>query len=88
MDEERKYFQSYSLHTTKLVLRHKMLHYDIRRRLNELDLSQREISESLQISRSTLHRIKEGQIIEMDTFLKIVLWLGNDINAYIKEVKE
>lgn len=88
MAEDKKYFQSYSLHTTKLILRHRQLHYDIKIKLNQLKLSEREMSKSLDISRSTLHRIKIGSVIEINTFLKIILWLGNDINAYIKEVKE
>lgn len=43
------------------------------------------ICSEIGISRVTGHRIKTKQPLTLETFLKVVNWLGTDMNRYLKK---
>ena len=50
-------------------------------------MTQRQPSERLKISRSTIHRLSRNKTITIDTYLKAILWLDKPASNYIKEEK-
>lgn len=68
---------------TSLSLNNSKLHREIIKRLNAIKKPQAYLTKRLQISRSTLWRIDQGKTIELQTFLKLVSWLGEDVNNYL-----
>lgn len=66
-----------------IVLNHKKLHTDIVRKLNRLNIPQRQLSEQQGFSRSSLFRIQKGKPIKFELFLILVDWLEVDPNNYL-----
>lgn len=64
----------------ELKFSQKKLHRDVIVRLRQLNKNQRQIKP---ISRSTLDRMRQGKPITMETFLKLVNYLGEDVGKYI-----
>jgi len=78
---------SYSLFTKSLSIDQDKLHRDLLKKLNSLNMTQRQPSERLKISRSTIHRLSRNKTITIDTYLKAILWLDKPASNYIKEEK-
>lgn len=67
-----------------MYLDSKLLHTDILKRLNAIKKPQRHLPQRLGVQRSTLYRLSIGREITMGTFLKLLHWLDEDSNRYIK----
>lgn len=68
-----------------LYLDNKALHRDLLRRLNELKKPQAYLCERLKIARSTFWRISQNKDITLTTFFKLMEWLDEDLNTYVKK---
>lgn len=67
----------------------KKLHTDILRRLNQLDKPQRYLEKRINLSRATLYRLlKEDANLDFTTFFKLINWLSEEPETYIKLKKE
>lgn len=63
------------------------MHTDIVRKLNRLNVSQRQASEKIGISRATIFRVYKQKPILLETYIKITDWLEQDLDYYIKKPK-
>lgn len=63
------------------------MHTDIVRKLNRLNISQRQASEKIGISRATIFRISKQKPILLETYIKITDWLEQGLDYYIKKPK-
>lgn len=68
----------------KLYLDNRRMHTEVLRRLNAINKPQIYLCRRLNIGRSTLWRLGNGDCITVETFLKIVSWLDEDVSKYIK----
>lgn len=67
----------------------KKLHTDILKRLNEIGKSQRYLETRIKISRATISRLlKKDSSINFETFFKLIDWLSEEPETYIKIKKE
>ena len=67
----------------------KKLHTDILRRLNEIEKPQRYLEKRINLSRATLSRLlKKDSSINFETFFKLIDWLSEEPETYIKLKKE
>lgn len=63
----------------------KKLHTDILSRLNEIEKPQRYLEKRINLSRATLSRLlKKDSSINFDTFFKMIDWLSEEPETYIK----
>lgn len=61
------------------------IHTDILKRLKELQKPQRYLEKRINLSRATLSRLlKKDADIEFSTFFKLINWLGENPEKYIK----
>lgn len=58
------------------------LYYDICIKLNELNQSQRFITEKLGISRTILFRLNKNKEIKLDSLLTLLTWLEEPVDNY------
>lgn len=70
-----------------MKLNHKKLHTDILKKFNRLNLSQREGSEKIGVSRSTINRISKQHPIHLETYLRITDWLEKELEVYLIRYK-
>lgn len=70
-----------------MTLDTKKMHRDILRRLGSINKPQWYLTEKLNISRFTLHRLGQGKEITVKTMFILIEWLDKDINYYIKHNK-
>lgn len=54
------------------------------KRIIEMELSMDVCAKRIGISKATLSRVENGNMPDLLTYFKIVKWLGNDGNEYIK----
>lgn len=66
-----------------LWINYNLLHSRVLKKLNEINKPQKHLSEKLKISRVTLFRISKNNEITIETFLKLVNWLDEDVNKFI-----
>ena len=65
------------------------LHTDILKRLNEIEKPQRYLEKRINLSRATLSRLlKKDSTINFETFFKLIDWLSEEPETYIKLKKE
>lgn len=65
------------------------LHTDILKRLNQLGKPQRYLEKRINLSRATLYRLlKEDANLDFTTFFKLIDWLSEEPETYIKLKKE
>jgi len=64
------------------------LHTDILKRLNELKRPQQYLENKLIISRATIFRLSKDKEILFETFFKLIDWLGEEPEKYIKLKKQ
>jgi transcriptional regulator with XRE-family HTH domain len=57
----------------------------LERHRSDLDLSWRAVARELDISASTLSRLSRGCRPDLDTFLKLVTWLGEPAESFLRE---
>jgi len=63
----------------------KKLHTDILKRLNQLGKPQRYLEKRINLSCATLSRLlKEDSSLNFDTFFKLIDWLSEEPETYIK----
>lgn len=62
-----------------------LLHLDILKKINELEISQAEFSAELDICKRTLRRLQQGNIPKIEIFIKLIDWLDTDANRYINK---
>ena len=63
----------------------KKLHTDILKRLNEIEKPQRYLEKRINLSRATLSRLlKKDSTINFETFFKLIDWLSEEPETYIK----
>ena len=67
-----------------MKINHQMMHRDIVRRLNSINKPQSHLAKRLEIGRSTIWRLNKGKEISTTNFFKIIAWLDNGIEKYIK----
>lgn len=71
-----------------LRLNTEKLFTDLTKKLNAIKQSQGYLTKRLNISRSTLWRVSQNKEITVQTFLKLVSWLEEDVNRYIKSINQ
>lgn len=70
-----------------MQLNTKKMHKDILKRLNAINKPQRYLTDKLGVARSTFWRLGLGRDVTVNTFLKLVQWLDEDVNRYITNGK-
>ena len=69
--------RSFKKETFRQTIRHKRLLVD--------ENSMGVCSDEIGISKSTLSRVEAGRPFDLETFVKIINWLGYDANHFIRE---
>jgi transcriptional regulator with XRE-family HTH domain len=54
----------------------------ITKRMIEKSMSMDAASKEIGISKATLSRIESKKAVDMDTFIKVIVWLGTEPSAY------
>lgn len=54
----------------------------ITKRLIDNNLSMQKAGEEIGISKATLSRIEHGKLPDIETFFKVVTWLGTSLDKY------
>lgn len=67
-----------------MILDTKKMHIDIIKRLNKIKKPQRYLTDKLGIARSTFWRLSQGHELKVTTFLKLVEWMDEPIEKYLK----
>lgn len=70
-----------------MIVDYDKMHTDIVKKLNRLNISQRQASERIGISRATIFRVSKYKPLQLETYIKITDWLEKDLNYYIKVKK-
>jgi hypothetical protein len=61
------------------------LHKDVLKRLNQLKKPQRYLETKINLSRATLHRLLKKDVnLDFNTFFKLINWLNEEPETYIK----
>jgi transcriptional regulator with XRE-family HTH domain len=60
---------------------------DVDQRRRDNSLSWRQLGKTLQVSASTFSRMSQGKRPDVDTFLKLLAWLGTPADTYLEGVE-
>lgn len=67
-----------------MVILYTKIHKEVIRKLNKLGKSQDYLAKKYGFSRSTIYRLSHGKEIKLATTLKLLDFLDDDVNKYIK----